>query len=168
MRLVSHLWHGAGGSQGRRLAGRYPGDRADVPQNWKAGLAARANADGKYRILCQDDSVVWVYGQVARDPAGKTIGYIGSITDISEIKRVQGQLAQCSMLQATMDATNDAILVTDPERNMESCNQRLLDLYRTTRDVFELPADERLAILSKSIRDPEAFSARAREIYQAP
>jgi diguanylate cyclase (GGDEF)-like protein/PAS domain S-box-containing protein len=149
----------------------HPGDRADVLQNWKEAFAARANADGKYRILCQDDSVVWVYGQVAReiDRAGKTTGYIGSITDISEIKRVQGQLERSvSMLQATMDATNDAILVTDPERNMWSCNQRLLDLYRTTRDVFELPADERLAILSKSVRDPEAFLARAREIHQAP
>jgi diguanylate cyclase (GGDEF)-like protein/PAS domain S-box-containing protein len=149
----------------------HPEDRPNVIQSWKQALATRSSVEGKYRILRPDHSVLWVYGQAARqiEPASKSAGFIGSITDISEIKRVQGHLERTvSMLQATMDATNDAILVTDPSGNMESCNQRLLDLYRTTRDVFSLPPDERLVIMSRSVRDPEGFLARARDIHQTP
>ena len=149
----------------------HPEDKAGVLESWKRAFAEGSRVDGKYRIRRRDGSVVWVYGQAVRqeDPSGKPTGFIGTITDVSEITRVQGDLERSvSMLRATMDASNDAILVTDTNGHMQGYNQRLLDLFRISREVLALPPAERLARLADNVRDPETFLARDRAINALP
>ena len=77
------------------------------------------------------------------------------------------QLAQSvSLLRATLEATNDAILVTDGRGNVLEFNEQFVELWKLPRELVEKGTHE--AILSHNSRhfnEPSEFLARVEEIY---
>ena len=74
-----------------------------------------------------------------------------------------------SLLQATLDATADGILVVDRGGAMTVFNARFLELWRLPRELVEAGDDEAMitAVLDQ-LTDPDAFLARVRELYADP
>jgi PAS domain S-box-containing protein len=73
------------------LAGVHPDDRERLGGGWQETIHARKPSLADYRFLRPDGTVAWVMGQAAPElnSEGKIIGYIGTITDISERKRAE-------------------------------------------------------------------------------
>ena len=74
-----------------------------------------------------------------------------------------------AVMQATLESTADAILVTSETGRIETFNQRLLDVWGLQRDLI---ADDDHAALTRRIgnlfRDPQAVSARIESVYASP
>ena len=74
-----------------------------------------------------------------------------------------------SLLQATLDATADGILVVDLRGRMTVFNARFLELWRLPRELVEAGDDEAtIAAVLDQLADPRAFQARIQELYAHP
>ena len=69
----------------------HPEDSIRVIAGWAHAVREGATFAMEYRLRRNSDSVAWVYVQTAaeRDSRGRVIGYIGSVTDITERKAAE-------------------------------------------------------------------------------
>ncbi|ASC73740.1 multi-sensor signal transduction histidine kinase [Halomicronema hongdechloris C2206] len=76
--------------------GLHPDDRDRVVTEWYQSAQENRPFQLEYRFQHPDGTVRWVYGQsVAEwDADGQVIGYVGTITDISERKRLEAERKQ--------------------------------------------------------------------------
>lgn len=74
----------------------HPEDRDIVSGNWKEDLKNNAGSIKEYRFLRENGQVVWVYGEAKPEYSddGKIIGYIGTISDITDRKKSEKALVQ--------------------------------------------------------------------------
>ena len=72
----------------------HPDDRERVGDLWYQAATQDKLFLAEYRFMRPDQSVVWVIGQASaeRDPSGKVVGYVGTITDISARKELESKL----------------------------------------------------------------------------
>lgn len=73
----------------------HPEDLPMVQKAWR-GLLKGAPFKCEYRYLRPDGSVVWVYGEVDEDRGddGHLAGYIGAVTDVTELHHAREQLQE--------------------------------------------------------------------------
>ena len=73
----------------------HPDDRARVAAAWDTTLAG-GKFRMEYRLLWPDGHVVWLLGQAAPefDMDGRVAGYVGTVTDISDVKATELELQQ--------------------------------------------------------------------------
>ena len=92
------------------------------------------------------------------------------IRDISPIKEQElRQQRMLSLLEATLDATADAIVAVDWQRSILTYNQRLAELFDVPADILEARDSLRLAsYLQGLVEDPETFQARLEALYRQP
>lgn len=104
----------------------HPDDRKVIAQ-WDERHANTQNSIAEYRFVRPNNSIVWVLGSALPEFSnGKFKGYIGTITNITEIKKTQQELEDSKdRYQAIMEASPDIILVTDPEFNIVYGNDAL-------------------------------------------
>ncbi len=76
----------------------HPDDRDRIFTQWSETVAAKEPFKSEYRFLRPDGKVTWVIGQglPEKGPDGEVIGYIGTITDISDRKLVEQEIRQLS------------------------------------------------------------------------
>jgi len=74
-----------------------------------------------------------------------------------------------SLLRATLDSTADGILVVDREGKIVSFNLRFLEMWRIPEPIIASRDDSQaLGFVLDQVRDPEAFLAKVRELYNQP
>lgn len=85
--------------------GVHPEDRASVVDTWLRTTQTHQPFRLEYRFQRPDGKVSWVFGQAVAelDATGKTIGYIGTITDISD--RQRSEMALKSLVEGTASVT---------------------------------------------------------------
>ena len=92
--------------------------------------------------------------------------------DLSSQELLQANAAlrqSLSMLQATLDSTADGILVVDLQGRIQAFNKKFAEMWSLPEPLFQAGSDEPLiAFVLDQVRDPEAFSARIREVYSDP
>lgn len=92
--------------------------------------------------------------------------------DLSSQELLQANAAlrqSLSMLQATLDCTADGILVVDLQGRIQAFNKKFAEMWLLPEPLFQAGSDEPLiAFVLDQVRDPEAFSARIREVYSDP
>ncbi|ASC69604.1 hypothetical protein XM38_005310 [Halomicronema hongdechloris C2206] len=101
---IAGLSPAAAAGQGWRQ-GLHPADRDRVITEWQRATQENCPFQLEYRFQRPDGTVTWVYGQVVaeRDVTGQAIGYVGTITDISE--RKQAELTLQTLIQGTAATT---------------------------------------------------------------
>ncbi len=74
--------------------GVHPDDKERVFDEWYRSAEARAIFKLEYRFVDQNGKVTWTIGQAApmKDANNELIGFVGSITDITERKRAEEQI----------------------------------------------------------------------------
>lgn len=132
------------------------------------------------QIYRKNGEIVWI-SETARavlDEAGQPRYYEGFVEDITDRKRAESD-RQCierqreeylSLLQATLEATADGILVINLARNAPVYNQKFLQMWSVPPNLL-LPnrGEERLQFLAQQTHDPEQFIARVFELaFQYP
>jgi len=71
-----------------------------------------------------------------------------------------------SMMQATLDSTTDAIVVTDLGGNVRDFNEKYAEMMGVTREQLNtVDVGELRKKFSQRFKDPEQFMARVKEIY---
>ncbi|HEX7577126.1 MAG TPA: PAS domain S-box protein, partial [Verrucomicrobiae bacterium] len=92
----------------RWLGAVHPEDRGTLAQGWQTATQAQSTSKTDYRFVHPDGSISWVMGQAVpeKDDAGRVVGYVGTITDITERKRAEAAL---QMFQFATDRAADAV-----------------------------------------------------------
>ncbi|MBN1310630.1 MAG: PAS domain S-box protein [Anaerolineae bacterium] len=77
------------------VQGIHPDDREHVIDVWHWATQEQSHFKVEYRFQ-HDDTTTWVLGQVTveRDEYGKSVGYVGTVTDITEHKRAEETIAR--------------------------------------------------------------------------
>lgn len=71
----------------------HPDDRQSLIENWNENVKMQQSSFAEYRFLKPDGSIVWVVRNAVPEVIDSTVkGFIGTITDITELKLVEKQL----------------------------------------------------------------------------
>lgn len=123
----------------------------------------------EHRIVRHDGSVRVLHsrGRVFCDESGKPVRVVGSCWDVTEIREVMDALERArSLLEATIEATADGILVVDCDGKIRAKNRRFLGLWAIPDELADQNDDEKLlAYVMEQLDDPEAFLRGVRELY---
>jgi PAS domain S-box-containing protein len=127
-----------------------------------------------------------------RDGEGHVVGCVGAAVDITERKHDDEELAASrrrleearhlahackvrilerarSLLEATINATADGLLVVDREGHITKLNERFLALWQIPKPLAAQRDDEKLlAFVLAQLDDPASFRARVEELYEHP
>ena len=84
------------------------------------------------------------------------------------LERKTAELAlSLSMMQATLDSTTDAIVVTDMSGNVRNFNEKYAQIMGVTRAELKTADVNKLRLkFSQRFKDPEGFVSRVMEIYR--
>lgn len=130
---VNHRWceitglpfskaHGSGWE-----SGLFNEDRDRVVAEWTRNLASLQPFNMQYRFQHTDGSLHWVVGRAdpELDDAGNLCGYVGTITDISDIKANEERLSQAA---AVFESTREGVMITDAERHILMVNKAFAEI----------------------------------------
>jgi diguanylate cyclase (GGDEF)-like protein/PAS domain S-box-containing protein len=113
-----------------------------------------------------DGSVRWLH---ARGECSDGV-ISGTVQDVTDRKRTDDDLHETlSLLQATLDATADGLLVVDLEGRITSFNNRFLELWRLPASSLD-DRDDASALdqAITQLTNPSVFMAKVRELYGQP
>jgi len=114
--------------------------------------------------------LVQVHDRIIRDHAGNPTGMRTALLDITKRKKAEKDLREsASLLEATLEATADGILVVDLHGDIVSHNQRYLDVWRMEPALAAtLDSPSRLAFIESQLTDPAHFRRTIAEGYAEP
>ena len=130
----------------------------DVPEAYEYRIGRR---DGQVRTVETRAVPVFYRGQPA------SLAFLRDVT-----KRVEGeqQLRMALSLQAaTLESPADGILVVTTDGLILNFNQRFIDMWGIPASIADARDNEQaLGLVLDQLADPDAFLARARELYSQP
>jgi diguanylate cyclase (GGDEF)-like protein len=146
----------------------------DLPE-LQAGFQAVAES-GKgllmdARIVQPDGTVAWFQCRAAATMSDGEVSRIsGTFQEITSRKEAEASLrGTLSLLEATLDATDDGILVVDNAGQIKSFNRRFVELWRLPESILASHNDDdALAFVVSQLSDPRSFLAKVRELYANP
>jgi len=105
-----------------------------------------------------------------RDAAGGIIGVIGIAFDVTSRTDAEREMERSvSLLEATIDATADGILVVDAAGRMVHFNERFVDLWDIPDDVADSHEENRaIEFVLGKLKDPAAFLKKVMTVYAQP
>jgi PAS domain S-box-containing protein len=139
----------------------HPDDRAHLGENWKTAIKSQQSSYAEYRFIRADGSIVWVMGYAVPEWNNDSIiGYIGTITDITEHKLAEEAIAESERKYRTIfenvqdlyyeTAIDGTIIEVSPSIEFLSKGQyRRNDLIGKSIYNFYSDAKERAAIISQ-------------------
>jgi signal transduction histidine kinase len=81
----------------------------------------------------------------------------------------EASLQSVSLLRATIESTNDGILVVDKAGRIVDWNKRFLELWRIPVDLISSRDDDQLlAYVLEQLTNPDEFVAKVKELYTQP
>ena len=129
-------------------------DRAQVEQLWIASMQSHAAFNCQFRFEHGDGAIHWVIGRAAAefDHNGYLLGYVGTLTDISEIKSNEERLRQAA---AVFETTHEGVMITDAERRIIMINRAFSEItgYSPNESIGNTPK-----LLRSGRHSPQFFS----------
>jgi len=120
----------------------------------------------------RDGSKVFVResAHAIRAASGEIVYYEGSAEDVTERKQAElDRERSLSLLNATLEATADGILVVDRQGQIASFNQRFVELWGIPDDVLATKDDRlALAFVLGQLKHPDDFSTKVQDLYHHP
>lgn len=111
----------------------HPDDKKIIEVNWLKSTQEFLPSSADYRFLHPDGSVVWVVGQAVpeRNSENEVIGYVGTITDITERKQAEAALQRSIVSEraalARAETIHSANLALSHSLDLEKILNLLLD-----------------------------------------
>ena len=126
----------------------------------------------EHRIIRADGSVGVLHtsGDVIADKDGHPVRVAGCCWDVTELRETMDNLQRArSLLEATIEATADGILVVNREGRVTIKNERFLWLWRIPSDLAEASDDESLLrYVCDQLDNPDQFMCSTRALYDHP
>ena len=119
--------------------------------------------DGSQREIDSSISLI-------RDENGQPIGFRGITRDMTERNRTEEELKNTvSLLEATIESTNDGILVVDGQGKIIRYNQKFVELWGIPDSVLKTRDDNQaLSYVLSQLKDPDGFIKRVTDLYAHP
>lgn len=97
-------------------------DSARVLDEWNRSIQTQIPFYSQYRFQHKNGPLHWVVGRAEAEYDGnnRLLGFIGTITDISEIKRNEEHLR---LAAAVFETTREGVMITDANRNIQRVNR---------------------------------------------
>ncbi len=84
-------------------------------------------------------------------------------------ERTQELANSLSLVQATLDSTDDGILVTNGRGKVTDFNEQFVRMWGIPKELLETRDEEKLLEIALTrIKEPEAFLAKVRQVYEHP
>jgi PAS domain S-box-containing protein len=153
------------------LARVHPDDVAHVREAGRKARTQRRPIQYECRIVRPNLEVRYIAGSThaSVDADGSVSALFGTAVDVTERRRTEAHLTETlSLLQSTLDATTDGILVVDGNRRIVSFNQRFVEMWHLPSEIVESRDDERaMASVLDQLSDPATFLTKVREMYDS-
>ncbi|MCX6291167.1 MAG: PAS domain S-box protein, partial [Bacteroidetes bacterium] len=125
-----------------------------------------------YRIRRADGIPRWLELRITPTLGadGKLVQLDGITIDITDEKKAEQELKiSSSLLKATLESTNDGILVVGRNGKITGYNSQFMKMWNISEEVIQKTDDE-IAMRQglKQLKDPESFSRRVKELYESP
>lgn len=106
----------------------HPDDRERVFTEWYRCAQQNLSFQSEYRFRRADGVITWVFGQAVAERGidNEIIGYVGTITDISDRKRGEEALRQYERI---VSATPDGVALVNRDYTFRLINQTYLSLH---------------------------------------
>jgi PAS domain S-box-containing protein len=135
----------------------HPDDRDRVRTEWQKALASGEPYEVEYQLRYRDEGYRWVLGRALpiRDEQGRIRRWMGTSTDIDDLKRTSEELGRTSaLLRLIGDSSPDLIFAKDR-------GSRLLYANPAAQRVIDRPLDQ---ILGKADNEWASDIAKAEEV----
>src|SRR4028118_1742170 len=109
----------------------HPEDRSRVLSQWYRAVTNKLPCNLEYRF-CNVDSITWVFWQAVPEIAksGEVVGYLGTLTDISDRKQAEFALQQAEeKYRSIFENAIEGIFQATPEGRYLSANPALARIY---------------------------------------
>jgi signal transduction histidine kinase len=124
----------------------------------------------EHRIVLSDASVhiLQTRGDVVKDKDGHALRMAGCCWDVTESRETMNNLERArSLLEATLEATADGILVVDIKGRVTVYNQQFLSLWHIPQHLAQQHDGEKLlAYVRDQLEDPGQSLSSTRELYR--
>ena len=116
----------------------HPDDRKLLKDNWIRHSSKGKKSKAAYRFLKKDGKIVWVLGYAVPEIVDSKIkGFIGTVTDITELKKVEKSLKESEERNRTIiEAFPDIIMISDLKKNIIFANEMLEKVTGITKDDY--------------------------------
>ncbi len=147
-------------------------DMQQLKESNTASNQKRTLFSAEVRIVTQSGKLKWI--QLSSQPnhinPGEADTWSGFMLDITERKQTEIQLSNSlSLLNATLEATQDAILVVNLENTWVLHNQRFAELWQIPNSILSSKNDQTaLSYVLSQLKDPNEFLAKVTELYSTP
>jgi PAS domain S-box-containing protein len=138
----------------------HPEDREKLGQGWHVAADAHRLSVAEYRFVHSDGTLTWVMGQAVpeKDRAGRIVGYVGTVTDITALKQAQDALRLAhERVRGFIDSNIVGVAIANAAGGILEGNDYYLRLIGYNREELEhgkidwravtppewLPADDR-------------------------
>ena len=117
----------------------HPDDRKSIKKIWDTDFSSGITSIAEYRFLKPDGSIVWVLGDVIPEIIdGELNGFIGTITDITEIKHAQSLLESSEKrFRELSDLLPQPIWEADSSGKVTYINNHGMELYGFNQKEFD-------------------------------
>ncbi|GEM_PF-232548 len=152
----------------------HPDDKKKLAEGWNEATQNQKASLSYYRFVRPDRSIAWVMGQtiLETNAEGKTIGYIGTITDITERKHAEDTLKDNNIfLQTLLNAIPAPVFYKDLEGRFIGFNKAFELFFGKTaqelagKTVFDISPQELAEIYHA--KDMELFQHPGTQIYDS-
>ncbi len=110
----------------------HPEDRERVFAEWQQSVENKIPFQCECRFQRPDGKITWLLtlAEAELDTGGQVVGYIGTITDITERRRAEQVLARSKAeFEAMFNAISDAVIFVDTERRIVMCNPAVHEMF---------------------------------------
>ena len=127
-------------------------DRQRVQQEWQHATLTQTPFKSQYRFQHRNGPIRWVIGLATPeyDNDRQFLGYVGTITDITEIKRNEDHLHQAA---AVFESTREGVMITDAQRRIQRVNRA----YTEITGYSQLESLDQSPSILRSGRHDQAF-----------
>jgi PAS domain S-box-containing protein len=124
------------------------------------------------RYICKDGTVIWGSTSVSiiRNKNDEVQFFLVTIEDITSRKNTLNDLDNSvSLLKATLESTEDGLLVVNAIGRIVQYNQKFLDMWRIPEQIMATGEDSKaLEYVKSEMVNPEAFIENVEHLYLNP
>ncbi len=94
----------------------YDEDKPALAKAWSKAMKTEAFSAMEYRLVRPNGNIVWVLGQATpeKNEANEVVGYVGTITDITELKRVEEAIKKSEeQYRVLVQEASEGIFISD-------------------------------------------------------
>ncbi|GGY35210.1 hypothetical protein GCM10011297_05340 [Bacterioplanes sanyensis] len=150
----------------------HPADREQAAEAFKRSVSDRHSMNSEFRIISHPDGLRYIQAnaQVVTDDDGNAERVIGANYDITALRQQQQQAERAlSLIEASLEATDNGVLVTSTEGRILRWNHRLLEMWRLQSHQLQGKTHKQLLQhIVPQLQRAQGVSQQMQELYANP